>query len=153
MGTRAPVFSSVSCRHHTTNYRESKSSERADTHTARRIVAHRPVRTLSTSTALLLISECTTILPLKSIRDMPVVWSACLQRGLLCCLLLLRVLCGLVRWSFFLFFFFLHTFTFQLLDKPWLQVSSLFAPGSCLQFLSRIGFSNPTARRFFIERC
>ena len=24
-------------------------------------------------------------------------------------------------------------------------------PGSCLQFLSRIGFSNPTARRFFIE--
>ena len=24
-----------------------------------------------------------------------------------------------------------------------------FPPGSCLQFLSRIGFSNPTARRFF----
>ena len=25
----------------------------------------------------------------------------------------------------------------------------LFPPGSCFQFLSRIGFSNPTARRFF----
>ena len=31
-----------------------------------------------------------------------------------------------------------HTFTFQLLDKPWSQVSSLLLPGSCLQFLSRI---------------
>ena len=29
--------------------------------------------------------------------------------------------------------FFLHTSTFQLLDKPWSQVSSLFPPGSCLQ--------------------
>ena len=27
------------------------------------------------------------------------------------------------------------------------------SPGSCLPFLSRIGFSNPTARRFFIEFC
>ena len=26
-------------------------------------------------------------------------------------------------------------------------------PGSCLQFLSRIGFGNPSARRFFIECC
>ena len=26
-------------------------------------------------------------------------------------------------------------------------------PGSCLQFLSRIGSSNPTVRRFFIECC
>ena len=26
-------------------------------------------------------------------------------------------------------------------------------PGSCLQFLSRTEFSNPTARRFFIECC
>ena len=50
-------------------------------------------------------------------------------------------------------FFVSHTFTFQLLEKPWLQVSSLLPPGSCLQFLSRIGFSNPTARRFFIECC
>ena len=33
------------------------------------------------------------------------------------------------------------------LDKPWSQVSSL-PPGMCLQFLSRIGFSIPTARRF-----
>ena len=47
---------------------------------------------------------------------------------------------------------FSHTSTFQLLDnKPWSQVSSLLPPGSCLQFLSRIGFSNPTARRFSIE--
>ena len=36
----------------------------------------------------------------------------------------------------------------DLLDKPWLQVSSLVPPGTCLQFLSRIGFSIPTARRF-----
>ena len=47
----------------------------------------------------------------------------------------------------------LHTSTFQLLDKPWSQVSSLLPPCSCLQFLSRRGFSNPTARRFFIECC
>ena len=46
------------------------------------------------------------------------------------------------------FFFFSHTSTFQLLDKPWSQVSSLLPPGSCLQLLSRIGFSNPTDRRF-----
>ena len=45
------------------------------------------------------------------------------------------------------FFFFLHTFTFQLLDKPWSQVSSLLLPGSCLQFLSRIVFGNPTVHR------
>ena len=48
-------------------------------------------------------------------------------------------------------FLFSHTSTFQLLDKPWSQVPSLLPPGSCLQFLSRIGFSNPAARRFFIE--
>ena len=53
----------------------------------------------------------------------------------------------------FFVFFFLHAFTFQLLDNPWSQVSSLLPPDSCLQFLSRIGFSNPTARRFFIECC
>ena len=51
------------------------------------------------------------------------------------------------------FFSFSHTFTFQLLDKPWSQVSSLLPPGSCLRFLSRIGFNDPTARRFFIECC
>ena len=45
-----------------------------------------------------------------------------------------------------------HTFTFQLLDKPWSQVSSLLPPGSRLQFLSRIRFSNPPARRFFFHR-
>ena len=53
------------------------------------------------------------------------------------------------RYTFF--FFFSHTSTFQLLDKPWSQVSSLLPPGSFLQFLSRIGFNNPTARRIFIE--
>ena len=34
-----------------------------------------------------------------------------------------------------------------LLDKPWSQVSSLLPPGTCL-FLSRIGFSISTARRY-----
>ena len=34
------------------------------------------------------------------------------------------------------------------LDKPWSQVSSLLLPGTCLQLLSCIGFSIPTARRF-----
>ena len=36
------------------------------------------------------------------------------------------------------FFFYPRTSTFQLLDKPWSQVSSLLPPGSCLQYLSRI---------------
>ena len=49
--------------------------------------------------------------------------------------------------------FCLHTSTFQLLDEPWSQVSSLLPPASCLQFLLRIGFSSPTARRFFVECC
>ena len=52
-----------------------------------------------------------------------------------------------------LYFIFFHSSTFQLLDRPWSQVSSLLPPGSCLQFLSRIGLSNPTARRFCIEFC
>ena len=30
--------------------------------------------------------------------------------------------------------FFFHTSTFQLLDKPWSQMSSFLPPGSCLQF-------------------
>ena len=47
------------------------------------------------------------------------------------------------------YLFFSHTSTFQLLDKPWSQVSSLLPPVSCLQFLSRIGFSMPTACQFF----
>ena len=34
-------------------------------------------------------------------------------------------------------YFFPHTFAFELLDKPWSQVSSLLPAGSCLQFLSR----------------
>ena len=44
-------------------------------------------------------------------------------------------------------FFFRLTFTFQLLNKLWSQVSSLLPTGTCLPFLSRIGFSIPTARR------
>ena len=36
----------------------------------------------------------------------------------------------------------------KLLGKPWSQVSTLLPPGTCLYFLSRIGFSIPTARRF-----
>ena len=36
----------------------------------------------------------------------------------------------------------------DLLDKPWSQVTSHLPPGTCLQFLSRIGFSIRTARRF-----
>ena len=48
---------------------------------------------------------------------------------------------------FFCRFFVGLTSTFQLLDKPWSQVSSLPPPGTCLQFLSCIGFSIPTARR------
>ena len=58
-----------------------------------------------------------------------------------------------VKCVFFSSLLFSHTSTFQHLDKPWSQVSSLLPPGSCLQFLSRIGFSNPTARRFFVECC
>ena len=40
------------------------------------------------------------------------------------------------------------TFTVQLLDKLWSQASSLLPPGTCLPFLSRVGLSIPTARRF-----
>ena len=50
-------------------------------------------------------------------------------------------------------YIFPHTSTFQLLDKPWSQVSSLLPPGSCLNFSSRKGFSDPAARRFDIECC
>ena len=54
---------------------------------------------------------------------------------------------------FFHHFFFpaqlVGVFTFSdLLDKRWSQVSSLLAPGTCIQFLSRIGFRIPTASRF-----
>ena len=34
----------------------------------------------------------------------------------------------------FIFFFFIHTSAFQLLDKPWSQMSSFLPPGSCLHF-------------------
>ena len=53
-----------------------------------------------------------------------------------------------------LFFFFLHNCTFQLLDKPWSQVSSLFPPGSCLQLFIAHRVQQPhSARRIFIECC
>ena len=42
---------------------------------------------------------------------------------------------------------------FPPLDKRWSRVSSLLPPGSSRNFLSRTGFSNPTARRFFDECC
>ena len=48
-----------------------------------------------------------------------------------------------------IFFLFSHTSTFPRLDKPWSQVSSLLSSGSWLQVLSRIGFIDHTARRFF----
>ena len=35
----------------------------------------------------------------------------------------------------------------DLLDKPWSQVTSHLPPGTCLQFLSRVWFNIPTARR------
>ena len=55
-------------------------------------------------------------------------------------------------YTFFYHFYFaaqlVGDFTLSdLLDKPWSQVSCLLPPGTCLQFLSRIGFSIPTARR------
>ena len=49
-------------------------------------------------------------------------------------------------------FFFFFSLTVRLASfwtsRVWSQVSSLFPPDYCLQFSSRIGFSNPTARRF-----
>ena len=59
--------------------------------------------------------------------------------------------CISYRYDFF-FFTLLSLSSFWTL-KPWSHVSSLLPPGSCLQFLSRIWFSNPTARRFFIKCC
>ena len=59
---------------------------------------------------------------------------------------------------FSLLFLFFFSFFRILLSSFWTsrghrsQVSTLFPAGSCLQFLSPIGFSNPTAHRFFIER-
>ena len=59
---------------------------------------------------------------------------------------------GLVKNSFcvnfFSFFSSHNTSTFQLLDNSrGHRCRPFFPPGSCLQFLSRIGFSNPPARR------
>ena len=58
---------------------------------------------------------------------------------------------NLPEYIYIYMYIFPHTTTFQLLDKPWSQVSSLLPPGSCLNFSSRIGISDPTARRFDIK--
>ena len=49
------------------------------------------------------------------------------------------------------FVFFSHTFTFQLLDRPWSQVLSLLPPGSCLQFSSSV--ANSRSRAFGKSIC
>ena len=51
---------------------------------------------------------------------------------------------GVFGRAFFLFFFFVSLLLSSLL---WSQVSSHLPPGTCLQFISRIGLSIPTARR------
>ena len=59
---------------------------------------------------------------------------------------------GLVNFILLHFIFFAHIY-FPASGQamvPGVILSDL-SPGSCLQFLSRVGFSNPTARRFFIE--
>ena len=48
---------------------------------------------------------------------------------------------------FYLFYFFTLTFTFQLLDKPWSQVSPPFPPRYALSLSSSRGFSITNARR------
>ena len=55
--------------------------------------------------------------------------------------------CDMRAHPYTFFFLFFSLLLFQLLDKLWSQVSALLPPGTCLQFLSRIGFSIPTARR------
>ena len=53
------------------------------------------------------------------------------------------------------FLFIFLFFSTHLLSSFWTsrghRCRPFFPPGSCLQFLSRIGFSNATARRFFIR--
>ena len=48
----------------------------------------------------------------------------------------------------FILLSFFFCLIFQLLDDLWSQVSSLLPPDTSLSFLSRIGFSIPTAHRF-----
>ena len=59
---------------------------------------------------------------------------------------------GYTRYVNTFFFFFFHT---HLLSSFWTsrghRCRPFSPPGSCLRFLSRIGVSNPTACRFFIE--
>ena len=52
---------------------------------------------------------------------------------------------------FFLFSFFFAHFYFPASGQAVVTGVAPFPPGSCVQLLSRMGFSTPTARRFFIE--
>ena len=52
-----------------------------------------------------------------------------------------------------IFFFFFSLLLFSFWTSRGHRCRLFPPPGSCLQFLSRIGSSNPTARRFFIEWC
>ena len=84
----------------------------------------------------------------------------CFQHALAVCFHPIAPVREIRYFSFFLLSFLLnHHFHFpaqlvggftlrDLLDKSWQQVSSLLRPGTCLQFLSRKGFSIPTARGF-----
>ena len=53
----------------------------------------------------------------------------------------------------FFFFFFLTLLLSSFWTSRGHRCRPFLPPGSYLQFLSRIGFSSPAARRFFIERC
>ena len=55
---------------------------------------------------------------------------------------------NLLHWAHFIYFF-PDTFTFQLPDKPWSQLTSLPPPGYCLQFLSRKGSAIPHCSSIF----
>ena len=56
-------------------------------------------------------------------------------------------------WTFFFFFFLTHIYFPASGQAVVTGVVPSLPPGFCLHFLSRIGFSNPIARRFFIECC
>ena len=74
------------------------------------------------------------------------IFSGCICFFILGCTCTLKYIPGTINYKvyFFLFLFHTHTSTFHfLLDKPWLQVLSCLPLGPCLQFLSRMGFSNP----------
>ena len=55
------------------------------------------------------------------------------------------------HYTFLVFFFFCTLLLSSLWTGRGHKCRPFPPPGSCLHFISRIGFSNPTARRFFIE--